>query len=353
MKFIVIGDVHLGLSTVNCEKWLRVSIDYFDNFLAPQIKSLYEPGDIVLFMGDLFDNRTAVNIKAMNIALSWWDWFEANEITTYILIGNHDMYNETSKEYVSTNILKKYKDANIIGDYAKLTIDGVECAFMSYIQDIAVQRVVLNKLSPAKYLFCHTDLLGCRVRPTTKYDKGVLDKGPSISEFVQFDNIWSGHIHLNQDINNFKYVGCTYHQDHRDIGNQKGIYTLEPSTGKFEFIPNTVSPEFKTIYINNEQDLEITNSKGDWIEVSIKQSDTLNKAISKKLEHLRQSGCITGVDIVDNLKVENVVKPMTQNQKIDIKGALIKSVEDLQFDTKYKEKSKKFIDKIFKIHQEK
>jgi DNA repair exonuclease SbcCD nuclease subunit len=327
-------------------------MNWFENFFKPQVKKLYSPGDVILCLGDLFDNTTSVNIKAINIAVNWWSWFEEQNMDSILLVGNHDMFGESSKEYTSTNLLKNFSRLKIISRAEKIIYDDIVCAFMAYERNLSVQRSILQELTPAKYLFCHTDLLGCRIRPKTQYDKGELDHGMDISEFVAFDSIWSGHIHLRQDIGNFRYVGCPYHQDKRDVGDKKGIWTLEPSSGKSEFIPNNYSPEYRIIHVNNEDDLNVDNSHGDWIELVIKNSLLHNKTIYKKIELLSQQGKIVKTSYIDDTKIEEVIKKeVKENPNVDIRSAMINSINNQKLPDSHTKIFETLLDKIFDKHQ--
>ena len=56
-KIFLIGDTHIGLGYPNSvEKWHKVHKQYFSEFLIPLLKEKVEPHDIIVHLGDLFDN---------------------------------------------------------------------------------------------------------------------------------------------------------------------------------------------------------------------------------------------------------------------------------------------------------
>ena len=69
-KIYLIGDVHLSLGFPNnADKWFKTHKQYFESFLIPLLKEKVKPGDIIVQLGDLFDNRNIIPIHHLNYAL--------------------------------------------------------------------------------------------------------------------------------------------------------------------------------------------------------------------------------------------------------------------------------------------
>jgi len=69
-KIYLVGDSHIGLGYPNkTDKWLRIHQEYFNDFLIPTLKERIEPGDIIIHLGDLFDNRNVIPINLLNFAM--------------------------------------------------------------------------------------------------------------------------------------------------------------------------------------------------------------------------------------------------------------------------------------------
>ena len=90
-KIFLIGDTHIGLGYPNnADKWFKVHREYFSDFLMPLLKSRVESGDIIVHLGDLFDNRNVIPINLMNYTLDIVE--EISKIAPFhIIIGNHDV----------------------------------------------------------------------------------------------------------------------------------------------------------------------------------------------------------------------------------------------------------------------
>ena len=68
MKNIIIGDVHLGVHNLQIDEWLGYHKDYFYNFFIPK----FEKNKYRLFiLGDLFDNRTYMDLRVINFTLKF------------------------------------------------------------------------------------------------------------------------------------------------------------------------------------------------------------------------------------------------------------------------------------------
>ena len=95
-RFIIIGDVHYGIHS-NSKKWLSILNDYFDNYLIPFIKKHKKEGDVILQLGDLFDNRQSLNLLVLHEARKRIEKL-AKELPILSIIGNHDIYGVDSNE---------------------------------------------------------------------------------------------------------------------------------------------------------------------------------------------------------------------------------------------------------------
>ena len=64
MKVFMITDTHFGIYLNNLEKWLTMMEATFYDFVIPYLKENAEPGDVLIHLGDLFDNRTSPRMLA-------------------------------------------------------------------------------------------------------------------------------------------------------------------------------------------------------------------------------------------------------------------------------------------------
>ena len=68
----IMGDVHFGLRSANMG-WFDITKSYFEDYFIPLLKKEYREGDILIQLGDIYDNRQIVNQKINSYAI---DLFE-------------------------------------------------------------------------------------------------------------------------------------------------------------------------------------------------------------------------------------------------------------------------------------
>ncbi len=69
-KIILIGDSHISLGYPNkTDHWFKVHQEYFEKFLIPLLMKEVKDGDIIIHLGDLFDNRNVIPINLLNYAM--------------------------------------------------------------------------------------------------------------------------------------------------------------------------------------------------------------------------------------------------------------------------------------------
>lgn len=351
-KGFLLSDIHIGTHPIDEDKWLDIIRDYFFDFLVPILKEKYEEGDTLFILGDLFDNRTSLTIKSVCYALDIFNKLEDMGIHIEMFLGNHDMFLEHSYEYHSMRIFEKYKNINIHTQTTTLDIDSKKILLMPWITSLDKEHEILREYAgKVDYLFTHSDLRGAKTNM-----KVELKHGPSIAEFVGYPKVYAGHIHLHQTIKNFTFLGSPYHLDRNDKGNQKGLTILNIGTGEEEFIPNTLSPEYKTIRISEESDFdkldEQLNNKDDFMDIEIQNSIIINKPeIRKKIESLSKRKRIS-IKQIDDITIEDTVEDIDLEDigiEISVEDMIRQYVKNQQYDTSLKDKIELELEDAIKI----
>jgi DNA repair exonuclease SbcCD nuclease subunit len=330
-KILLIGDTHLGLGYPNkLEHYFKVSQEYFEKFLFPILNKLTKD-DIIVHLGDLFDNRNIVPINILNYAQSILERM-AEICPVHVIIGNHDIYNKSIND---VNSLKPYNyipNVNIYETTTKIKFNGKDILLMTWVESKHEQIELLKQYSGCDYLFCHSDLNGAKMHLTSVAHRNS-DK-IDIEEFGGYKHVYSGHIHLVQKNKNFTFVGSIHEMDRNDIDNQKGIFVLDTNKEAELFIPNNISPKFKKIYVNKEEDVELLTEglTKDWIDLFVSNSLLVNnRKLRRKMESILQTGSFASVEYVDDISVEEETK---EEEKIN---------ESLSINLDYSEYIKNYI----------
>jgi DNA repair exonuclease SbcCD nuclease subunit len=306
-KMLIIGDTHLGLGYPNSvDKWFKVHQEYFNHFLLPLVKKELSKDDIIVHCGDLFDNRSVVPINILNFAQEILETL-SKVCKVHILIGNHDLYTKSSNDVNTVKLYKYIPNIEVYEEPKKIDFCGKSILMLPWVEKKKDQIDILKQFSGCDYLFCHSDLNGAKMHLTS-----VAHKNPDkidVEEFSGYKNVYSGHIHILQINKNFTFVGNNFEMDRNDLNNQKGVFLVDVVTGEETFIPNNISPKFKKVYIQNQDDiekLELISTK-DYIDLFISNSLLINnRKLRRKLEMMLESGNFASVDYIDDLVTEDV-----------------------------------------------
>jgi len=337
-KIYLIGDSHLGLGFPNnVDKWTKVHQEYFNDFLIPLLKERVKPGDIIVHLGDLFDNRNVIPINLLNYGLQIIE--EMSQIAPFhIIIGNHDLWSRSASEINTIRPFKYIPNVHIYEKPTKIEFNGKSILMMPYIEKRKDQIEILKKYSGTDYLFCHSDLNGAKMHLTSVAHKNHDKIDPS--DFSGFSKVRTGHIHLVQSIGNITFVGSIFQMDRNDYGDQKGIFVLDTQTDEEEFIPNTISPVFKKVKVLQESDLvKLENLKGskDWIDLSISNNLLISsRKIRRKIEAILETGGFATVEYLDDIAKES--EEVKEDEKITEEKSL-----DISIQLDYEEYIKGFV----------
>jgi len=319
-KIFLIGDTHIGLGYPNSvDKWFKVHQQYFSDFLIPLLKKEVNSGDIIVHLGDLFDNRNIIPINLLNYGIDIVE--EISQIAPlHIIVGNHDLWSKSASEINSVRPLKYIPNVKTYSKSEILEFNGIKILMMPYIEKRLEQINLINQNKDCDYLFCHSDLNGCKMHLTSVAHKNS-DK-IDIEEFNSFSKVRSGHIHLVQQNKQFTFVGSVFQMDRNDYGDQKGIFVIDTNDGNEQFFPNNVSPVFKKVRVVGEDDVEtlekLKDSK-DYIDIAISNSLLINnRKLRRKLEIILEKSNFASVEYIDDITRELVDgEEVNESQSVD------------------------------------
>ena len=362
----LIGDSHIGLGYPNSvDKWFKVHKEYFSDFLIPTLKKRIKPGDIIVHLGDLFDNRNIIPINLLNYGMDVVE--ELSKIAPlHIIIGNHDLWSKSASEINSIRPFRYIPNVMIYDKLSTLEYNGNKILMMPFIDKRLEQIKAIDDNKDCDYLFCHSDLNGCRMHLTSVAHKNS-DK-IDIENFSGFKGVYSGHIHLVQRNKNFTFVGSIFQMDRNDYGDQKGIFVIDTNDGTEEFIKNNISPVFNKIRVVGEEDIEILEKlkdSKDYIDIAISNNLLIsNRKLRRKLEVILEKSNFASVEYIDDITKELIDDESNESieineETLDISIALEYEDYVKEYILKQKYDSDKFksgviseYDEVIKIYKE-
>ena len=306
MKVYMITDTHFGIYLNNLDKWMNMMESTFYNYVIPYLRENAEPGDMLIHLGDLFDNRTSLPIIVINKVEKILK--EISDILPmHIMVGNHDLWNKGSNDVNSVRMFG-YMNKNITVYESTTTIDvsGQKLVLMPWVEKRLDMIKELNS-NQGDYLFCHSDLNGCRMHLNS-----VAHRNPDkidVEQFGGYKDVFSGHIHITQQSKNFRFIGSLYQMDRNDMGDQKGITILDLETGEVGFHKNDYSPVFRKFKVITEEDIDgldtIKDTK-DYIDLAISNNLLINnRKLRRKLEMMLEKGNFASVEYIDDIVQKN------------------------------------------------
>lgn len=355
----MLSDAHFGKYSTDSDKWLNNMKSYFYDFLIPILKKHAKKDDKLFFLGDLFDNRTSINLKVISAVVQLFEDLSII-IECHVLLGNHDSWNMTDAEIHSICTIRNISNVTVYESSTQIKLDNLDILMMPWIHGKNNEKSILEQYSGSDLLFCHSDLNGCRTQlyPTRPLNRNILD----ITDFNGYNKVYSGHIHITQTINNFTFVGSPYHLDRNDVENRKGIWIYDTKKKSDFFIENDFSPEFKKIKIYQESDFKKfadTLLDKNFIDLEISNTLLINTPhLRLELDKLTNKHKIENVEFIDDVVKENKVKSVynyTKDKSIkEISNSWCDNIKlndetDLFTEIELKNKMKEKIEECFNL----
>lgn len=273
MRELVIGDVHFGIKT-NSVTWLETQLEFFNKQVIPAIKEKHI--DRVIFLGDIFDIRYAVNqqvgIEVKSLIRKLSD--EYPDIQIIFIAGNHDYYSPL-EEFVQYNsyqlvfgeeFIKCHPNIKIVDKEPLLLEGGALCLPWYWTENPEHFDEILYRYRftvEVKEVFCHADL-------------GVWPGGRIAS--LKGVPVYSGHIHnvTEYEVGNLHNLGSVLPLTFNDVNEQRYLYIIEDCK-IVDKIVNTTTPMFKRVYNEDIFTLTEADLSNSYMQICIANSN-YNKA---------------------------------------------------------------------------
>lgn len=344
----IMGDIHFGVRASSME-WFDISKSYFEDYFIPLLKREFKEGDILLQVGDIFENRQVVNLKVNSYVV---DLFERlGKILPVIAIaGNHDIYYKRSNEVTSLDSLRFIPGINIFKEPAKLNIGGKSVHIMPWRHSTEHESETLEELGGGDYLFCHSEMQGILLNAKVKQKEGTR-----VGKFKNYGRVYSGHIHFAQIHGNVHMVGNAYQMTRSDMDNAKGVYLLDLEEGEHHFYENKVTPEFRKINILRALEMTLgdfkKNIRNNFVDLYIPSDIMIKYNMSHFINLIQEDARSIDPNIYDEqtfIDIDNIDEEIQNGYKnFDVQNLCRKWIDRLSIDDDYKQKAKQKIDSLY------
>lgn len=334
---VMLADIHFGVRN-NSIEWVENIQSYFLNFFIPYLNKIKDKKISLIINGDVFDNRQSIEINVLTVVLDIFNQIlKVNDnITIYIVEGNHDSYRKKENDITSLAVFKQFDRITVIQKPTYCTMNnGTKLLFVPWNGDMQKQNEIINN-NDADFIFMHNDI------KSGYYDNNrPILNGVSVTT-INNKKIYSGHIHKRYNGDKFTYIGSPYHLKRSDINNKKGIYSLiynkEKNNWEENFIYNDYSPiflrvkiedvieknldELKSIFYNNYVDIIIKKRFCKYLNKQ-KLLDALSQLKYKKINIIIENEEVTNINdisITNNLTIEEIIeKKISEDNSISDK----------------------------------
>jgi len=331
----ILGDMHLGVRS-NSLEWLQIHKDFFEKQFIPHLKKHVKDGDILVQVGDSFDNRQSINLKVLHYAV---DLFErlGEILPTHVIAGNHDIWAKKSNDVTSIDSLKWIPNVSIYKEPKMLKWAGKNVLMMPWRIGPEHEAETLAEFPSADILFCHSEVTGVSLNSKVKNIHGI-----DISAYRNFEAVYSGHIHYRQTKGVLRLVGTPYELTRSDINNTKGFNMVDLSTMEETFIENIISPKFVKFFLANIYDMTLGDFKeaikDNFVDLYVPAHIATTSALSKLINKIQGIGRrieptiydedslvdiemsdINEDDLYKNYDVINLIKVYLENSTYDDK----------------------------------
>ena len=248
MKIALLNDTHCGIRNSG-DIFLDNAAKFYDEVFFPYVKE-HNIKQIV-HLGDYYDNRKAINIKALNHNRKHFlEPMRQLGMRMDIIPGNHDVF---YKDVNTPNSLKELlgffiNEVAIIEKPSVLSYDTLKMALVPWINKSNYEETMdFIRNCKADILGGHLELSGFDMMRGLKNEHG-MDPSP----FKRFDMVFSGHYHTKSSIDNIHYLGTQLEFFWSDANDKKHFHVLDTETRELSAIhnPHTL---FKKIVYNDEK----------------------------------------------------------------------------------------------------
>lgn len=248
MLIAVLNDTHCGVRNSS-----DIFMDYQERFYRDVFFPYLLENDIkqIIHLGDYYDNRKSINIKALNHNRSvYLNKLREYGITMDIVPGNHDTYFKNTNELNSLKELMGHymNEVNIIMEPTVMNYDGAKIGLMPWICEENMERS-LNFIQNCKadVIGGHFELEGFEMMRGIPCTHGTI----STELLHRFELVMSGHFHTKSNNGPIHYLGSQMEFTWSDVNDPKYFHIYDTETRELTPVLNPETLHTK-IYYNED-----------------------------------------------------------------------------------------------------
>ncbi len=185
-----------------------------------------------------------------------------------MLLGNHcTYYKNTNKINSPELLLENYSNIKIYTEPETIFVAGKEFLMMPWINSENKEECVKLIKKGGDIMCSHMEVDGFEVTPGMKFEGGF-----TVSDFKNFNRVWSGHFHHKSKRGNVQYLGNPYQMFWNDYKSSRGFHIYDTETDRLKFYKNPFEVFEKIFYDDSTTDynkLNVSNYKDKFIKIIV------------------------------------------------------------------------------------
>ena len=251
MKIALVTDLHFGARN-DSAKVAKHQKKFYDEVFFPYLKE--HNIDTIVDLGDTFDRRKYISFTSLKSARDmFFKPLKENNITTHMIVGNHDTVYKNTNELNSVKLLLQEYDNIIEYDTpTDIEIDGCKLLILPWINIGNHQETMdMIKMTKAQIVFSHLELKGF------EFMRGhIMHEGMDHKIFDKFDAVYSGHYHHKSTEGNINYLGTPYELTWQDYQDEKGFHVFDTKTRELTRVVSPLNMFYKLWYDDTNMTFE-------------------------------------------------------------------------------------------------
>lgn len=289
-QIALIGDTHFSRKADNptIKKHIKDGQIAFFDFVSEELNK--RNVKTILFTGDIHDTRNAINVEAL-VQTKKLLKDKLKNFDKHIILGNHDLYYENSYDVSSLELFDGIPNLTLyLKNVAKIKllnkdwflvpwlIQSTQGPFTDYLKKLANKPEIRDK----SVIFGHFEMLGIDMEGG---NRSVIGMDPNLFSNACKLTI-SGHYHGKSETkksdSTILYLGSPYPLTFANSDQKHGIWLINENL-EYEFIENTISPDFKTIKDTDDLD-NIPDLKNSFVRFYIDRNKSPEEFLEAKLK---------------------------------------------------------------------
>lgn len=273
------SDIHFGRKN-NSKIHNQDCANYIDWFCS-QCKVF--DVDHVVFLGDWFEERQAIDSLTAKIALDCARQIDSLGIPVYFIVGNHDLYYRDNREVFATYVYSSLSNFVMI-DRPTINEDTVVPTLLSPFL-FEPEYPDLAKYFDIPVWMGHFEFKGFVLTGDTV----KKESGPDPDKYSAPTRIFSGHFHKRQSSKNISYIGNTFPMDFGDVNDvDRGMAIYDYEADEVQYINWEDCPRYTRINLSELMEKPSVLKSGARvkciadIDITYNQNSELKKVLTEK-----------------------------------------------------------------------